>query len=56
MKKCIIGKSKQNHSEKNLIYFLAGTIEKSQNNCSRHNSMAELCRTLFKYVNKRDMG
>ena len=55
MKKCIIEKIKKIHSEKTLNYF-SGTVEKLTNICSRHNSMTELCRTLFKYENKMDMG
>ena len=48
---------KQNKpSQKNLKIFFSRTIKILKGIFSQHNSMAELCRTLFKYENKREMG
>ena len=41
------------NSEKALSYF---SQEPQKKSFSQQNSMTELCRTLFKYGNKRDMG
>ena len=46
---------KQNKIAKHFKLFFSGTIERMFENCSRHNSMTELCRILFQYENKRDM-
>ena len=55
MKIALLKKAKKT-IEKNFQLFFSGTIEIKIFFFSRHNSMTELCCTLFKYENKRDMG
>ena len=56
MKKCIIEKSKKERSEKTLRYFSLEPKKIIIKTFSRQNPMTELCRTLFKYENKRNVG
>ena len=45
--------------QSSILYAVIGDNvlwEKTKQICSRHNSMTELCRTVFKYENKMDMG
>ena len=51
MTKCVIDVS-QKYIAKHFKLLFSGIIKMF---CSRHNSMTELLRTLFKYENKRDM-
>ena len=45
-----------NSERHNSVIELCREQKQIKNICSQQNSMTELCRTLFKHENKRDMG
>ena len=51
-KSALLKKAKKIRSKKTLNYFLLNHRKNNIYFCSRHNSMTELCHTLFKYENK----
>ena len=55
MKSALLKKNRKKHIKTTLSYFCREPLKKSEQICLRKNSMTELCRTLLKYENKRDM-